>query len=367
MPDAPKGAEDTPSGGKPIEVTPPSESAFEKAMRQDEESRIYTGHPAQLKEAGAEKDGEEDDTAGPGKGAKTRQETKGKETTPKGKSPTDENEDLTQGTEKPVTLKGKTHEEEARHRAEAERWGHALANENKDLKTNLENLTARLEALEKGQKPPASAETPPGDGGAKTPGPGPTAAAKERIQKILVQIDELDQFDPEYYSRKADLMAQIPGSAGLDEVAMQAMIAKAVKAQAEKEKNEAASIKAAERLETKANKLASKLGLDMREGIGQDGEGIPINSWDYDTFWDARLRAPRGVPFEDQVKWTVNEVKRLKGVLRAEIERQAGTAEVHHRDTAILERHGEGKPASAGKQVPLMSLSDAFKRTERRI
>jgi len=47
-----------------------------------------------------------------------------------------------------------------------------------------------------------------------------------------------------------------------------------------------------------ANKLAADQGLDMREG-----------SPDYKDFWTFAKHAPEGVPFEDQVKWAVNNVK----------------------------------------------------------
>ena len=336
---------DTPEGA--VKVEPQGNSVFDQALAKTE--TVWKGH--QNEDASLA-----DDDPGPGEGEAAKDDLG------------EEEEDLQleaqnrkagkPGKEKPVKLKGKTHEEEAAHRAQAERWGHELNEKVGTLEEENKALKERLDALEKGTAP-ATTEDPN----------KAVAATKENIRELLVKIDELDTFDPDYYDKKADLMAQLWGARGAAKVGddeLKKLVDKAVKEQKAIDEADKDATTAASNLAKKAITLAKKAGLDMRE---KDETGEPTLDWN--TFWDIAesSRAPKGIALEKQVEWVVKEVKKAKAKARQEHMRELEEAGEHHRDNAVLERFGEGKVPSGTRKAPaqMVSLQDALVRTEKRI
>ena len=341
---------DTPDGA--VKVEPKGDSILDQALAKTEV--VWKGHQNSDAALG-------DGSSGPGKGAAAEEDTTGSEGG-------EEDEDLQleaqnrragkPGKEKPVKLKGKTHEEEAAHRSEAERWGHELKGQVETLEGENKALKERLEALEKGGTAQANTEDPN----------KAVAATKENIRELLVKIDELDTFDPDYYTKKADLMAQLWGAKGAAKIGddeLQKLVAKAVKEQLQQDEANKDANTAASNLAKKAISLAKKAGLDMRE---KDETGEPTLDWN--TFWDIAesSRAPKGIALEKQVEWVVKEVKKAKAKARQEHMRELEDAGDHHRDTAVLERYGEGRVPSGTRKAPaqMVTLQDALKRTEKR-
>ena len=190
------------------------------------------------------------------------------------------------------------------------------------------------------------------------------------MRELAVQIDDLDQFDPDYYEKKAELMSQLYGkeSSSVSEENLAKLVAKAVKEQKDKDEADKTEEDRGKQAAKKVVAQAKKLGLDMREAIATDEDGKLINSLDWDLFWDVSVRAPKDLPLEDQVKWCAKEVKRMKTVARTAITKEAEEAAAHHKDTAILGRHGEGRtPASETRRAPTqnLTLQDALTRTQR--
>jgi hypothetical protein len=338
-----EGADAPPPGA--VVVEPKGKSALDDALIKTQ--AVFGGHPSTAADL-VEEDEEHGKDAGEEDGLLTQPPKDGKKP------------------DKSAKPRGKTLEEEAELRAEAERWGHELGKEVKDLKTENAGLVARLEALEKkgqGEEPP----TPPKKAGEEAP--GPVAAAKERIRELLVQIDELDQFDPDYYERKADLMAQLYGKGGnnVSEGDLEKLVAKAVKDQKAKDEEIRTEEDRGQAAAKKVVALAKKLGLDMREAISKDDDGTPTNSYDWDTFWDVSARAPKDLPLDEQVKWCAKEVKRLKTVARQAVIKETEDAAAHHRDTGFLERHGEGRSPAETRKAPTqnLTLQDALVRNRR--
>lgn len=343
---------DTPPEGA-VKVVPQGKSIMDTALEATE--TIWKGH--QNADAVLE-----DDEDGPGKGEAAEDKTAGSEDDEDEGNLQQEAQDRKAGRapkdDKPVKLKGKTHEEEAKHRAEAERWGHELNEKVTGLEEENKGLKQRLEALETGQRTQATEEEDRAAATAKT---------KEHIRDLLVKIDELDTFDPDFYDKKADLMAQLWGAKGAAKVGddeLAKLVAKAVKEQKAKEDEEKDAKTAATNLAKKAIALATKAGLDMRE---KDDSGEPTLDWN--TFWDIAesTRAPRGVSLEKQVEWVVKEVKRSKAKARAEHLRELEEGGEHHRDTAVLERYGEGRVPAGTRKAPAQAftLQDALDRTKK--
>lgn len=339
-------------------VEPKGKSALDRALEKTQ--TVFGGHPSSetdLVDEDEDETGKGEAAAGTGEGEEDEGEGKGQTPQPPkgGKTPA-----------KAAKPRGKTLEEEAELRAQAERWGHDLGKEVKTLKGENEALKARLDALEnKGEETPPASGKKAGEGG-----PGPVAAAKDRIRELLVQIDELDQFDPDYYEKKAELMSQLYGKGGgsVSEEELAKLVAKAVKEQKTKDDETKTEEERSQAAAKKVVTLAKKLGLDMREAIGKDEAGESYNSLDWDLFWDVSVRAPKGIALEEQVKWCAKEVKRMKTVARKEITREADDAAAHHRDTAILGRHGEGRTPAGDttRRAPTQNLTSRTQSTVRR-
>ncbi|MDI6752765.1 MAG: hypothetical protein QME78_00035 [Thermodesulfobacteriota bacterium] len=172
------------------------------------------------------------------------------------------------------------------------------------------------------------------------------AEQEARIEGALDEIGQLDEFDPEYKKkvarswRKAGIggagQPTTPSGQVLDE-----LINKRVEERFKARETEKEAENQESRIRTRAGEMAGKAGLNMEEG-----------SADHTLFWATVSKMPQDLdakPFEEQVQWTANEVRRLKGeVVQSKAEMDAKAREIQVNNT-VLER-GSTRPKK--KEVP---------------
>jgi hypothetical protein len=240
-------------------------------------------------------------------------------------------------TPEPPKLKYKSQEEAEKAQTEAERRMHAATEEAATAKREAEELKRQLEEAKKApaavpeEKPKVSAEEA-------------EAQAEARIEQALDEIDKLDEDAPDYRKQVARIWRKVGVGAASPEV-VEEIVDRRLKAEREEAERVAAATDAAT-IRKRANTLATEAGLDMAEG-----------SDDFDIFWVKAGKAPKDIPFEDQVKWTVAEVNRIKGKAASpEADKEAQRlAEEAQRRNAVLERGGGG-PTPSTKQTGRASI-----------
>lgn len=170
-----------------------------------------------------------------------------------------------------------------------------------------------------------------------------TLDAKARVKQALKAVRELDEEDPEYDDKVAEAWAQAGiGAPGVTldakEIAKEAarLTREEIKAEttAQREKEETAAIR------KDAASIAAKAGLDMEDG-----------SADHIIFWKKAGQMPEDIkakPFEAQVDWAVNEVRRLTGKVVETVEQARERARRAQANNTVLER-GPARPK--GKQT----------------
>ena len=174
------------------------------------------------------------------------------------------------------------------------------------------------------------------------------AAQEAKIEQALDEIANLDEFDPDYKKKLAKAWRKAGiGGAGQPAIPAKEEITKLVQEQIKAEREAETQAKAKEtkateetNVRTRAAEVAGKAGLNMEEGTA-----------DSKLFWATVNDMPKEFddkPFEEQVQWTVNEVRRLKGEVvqsKAEMEARARQTQT---DNAVLGRGAERpkKPAA---------------------
>lgn len=295
---------------------------------------VFTGHPAMGEEAGGEagegEEGEEGTRKAEGEGeSKTSPEDEipeGWEFKPKYK----DHQEAEKGAKEHQALATKKAEEAARDREARE----AAERERDELRQKL----AEKEAAAAPEKPAEPVKTPE----------EVEVEQEAKIEQALDEIDKIDEFDPDYKKKVAKAWRKAGiGGAGQPAIPAKEVIAKLVQEQikAEREAETQAKAKVAKDTEeanvrTRAAGLAGKAGLNMEEGTA-----------DNKLFWATVNDMPKEFddkPFEEQVQWTVNEVRRLKGEVvqnKAEMEARARKTQT---DNAVLGRGAERpkKPAA---------------------
>lgn len=164
--------------------------------------------------------------------------------------------------------------------------------------------------------------------------------AEARIEAALGEIGQLDEFDPNYKR----LVAKAWRRAGIGEVNSEEItkeVARRVRDEIKAENEATRHVREETDIRTQAVELAGKGGLNMEEG-----------SADHILFWNQAAKLPQEMqskPFDEQVNWTVNEVRRLKGqVVQTKSQQDAMARQEQTRNT-VLER-GATRP-----QVPVKS------------
>jgi hypothetical protein len=324
----------------PEELKGPEDDGSLASIMEKATPIVFTGHPAM----GEEGEGEpgEPDPDDPGG-------TPGETHTEGGKPP--EGEEIPEGWEfKPKYKDHKTAEEGAR---EHQRKVTEATEETKKEREAREAAERERDELRQKLTEKETVAKPPDKPAETTKTPEELEAEQEsRIETALNEIDQIDEFDPDYKKkvarawRKAGIggsgQPAIPTGKALDD-----LISQRVEEQFQARERTEAEAKAKEtkaeessRVRTKAGELAGKSGLNMEEG-----------SADHILFWSQVDRMPKeldGKPFEEQVQWTVNEVRRLKGEVVQSKEEKEARARKAQTENAVLERGGDRpkKPAA---------------------
>lgn len=106
----------------------------------------------------------------------------------------------------------------------------------------------------------------------------------------------------------------------------------------------------------KAAEMAQEAGLNMKKG-----------SVDYKVFWrTAAESGQEGETFEDQVKWTISEVKSMKAAILKDADDANGKAEKRQREDKPLPRTSAEVVDKAGPEKPL-SLTQTIERARKTI
>lgn len=266
-----------------------------------------------------------------------------------------------EGEEPPVTGSGspspegeqrfkyKSHEEAERAYREAERRMHQATTEKAALQKELEELKARLAALEQERQEQVK------------PVPPQKEEAVARLVELNERIDELDPFDPDYARQKAEL--EMEKAFILDAVkAHQAIpspevVKDLVRQELAAREQEMARSRAMEELQQRVIRMAESYGLDMKPG-----------SWDYKQFWRA-VRAgdiPDGenITLEDQVKALAEEILADKAGFG---QRAVQKMQRLHEENAPLGRGGTGPPGGGQEGFRPSSIHDIIAANRRRI
>jgi hypothetical protein len=175
-----------------------------------------------------------------------------------------------------------------------------------------------------------------------------------KIEEALDEIAQLDEFDPDYKKKVAKAWRK----AGVGNAAVsKEEIVKQVREELLAEQKAAAptpETPSTSQTRSMADDLAGKAGLDMKEG-----------SVDHDLFWLQVKRMPKEYdekPFEEQVQWCVDEVKRRKGDLVKTKTKDHQKTQINN---AVLERGGE-RPSKPAAPEPYTLGSIMNKHLERR-
>lgn len=182
----------------------------------------------------------------------------------------------------------------------------------------MHEATAELAELKKrmGEAPPPPQESPR---------PASPEEIENKVAKTWEEIDNLDPYDDDYYSKRAKLFTNLLNlgatTPGTDpEVARQAAREEWARIQAEEQAKK----------ETQAQEQASRnAAVEIAKQAGLNMQDEAVNR----LFWDALNRAPyyEGVTLQQQVEFMVSEVKRLN--VAAAREKGASAPE-----PAVLER-----------------------------
>ena len=178
--------------------------------------------------------------------------------------------------------------------------------------------------------------------------------------KMHEKIDELDTEDSDFYKKMGKIQSDADKS--IEALKQKKRDAETVEEEASKkavEDAEAARDREAKEVYDRAIKGAEKAGLDMRVGISKSKDGTPVNSLDYDLFWDCTHRA-KGSTFEERLEWTVAETNRIKGVIKEDAEALKKKAQEKQKENKILEKGSTTIPGSEDEDEKPLSVMAAF-------
>lgn len=317
----------------------------EEAMEQVQEDSVYTADtddtPVEKTEETKETEEETEEKQEVDETEETEEETE---------EETKEKEDDEEESEK-VDFKYKSQEEAEAGAKEAERKMHekaaevkALADEAKALKEELESFKKETSTAEKkGDITKDEAKT-----------------IKKVMVDLLKEVNSLDENDEDYQEKLADVWAR-----GLGEgISL-------------KEQEKAAEIKAKQDAEVEnknifdqATNLAKKAGLEM--DFVTDKNGKPVSTIDYDLFWNIVGKSqPVGETVEDRIEWVINEVKQKRSEDREKIINEQKALREKQKEAQsknkVLDKGVKTIPDKKDKDEAPLSITDALRRTERRV
>ena len=295
-------------------VSPDTKGSLSEILDRAKDTQVLSGHPA-------------DTAVGP---ESTETETVVEDGT-KAAADTKVNDKVETKVEDKPQFKHSSWEKTESARVEAEREMHAAKEEAADLKRKLADKEAADKAADDAIKAEATQRKPEEI----------RAEAKAKVKETLNKIRALDEDDPEYDEKVADAWADAglgapTTAAAPDKEEIAKLVSEQVKntLQADREATAESEREADEaRTRERAQGLATKSGLEMKQG-----------SVDFRLFWDVAKDIPENImtqPLEDQVEWTVDEVRRLKGEVVKTKEQKAADAKRLQLQNSVLEKGPE--------------------------
>lgn len=180
------------------------------------------------------------------------------------------------------------------------------------------------------------------------------ARIADRYAKMYEAIDQLNSDDDDFYQKMSQIKTDTEDTIQADRETVN-------KAKRDTEADKEAE---GQRVYDEAIQGAKKAGLDMKTGVSKDDDGNPINSLDYDLFWDCTGRA-QGKTFEERLEWTVEEVNRIKGVINADTKDLQEKAKKKQKENKVLETGTKKIPGTKDEDEKPLSVMDAFEKNRR--
>lgn len=314
-------------------------NALESALAAAEESRTFMGISP------TDDSGDTDDTA-TDEGANEAEAS--------GEGDTEEAEDKsgekTDEVREPLKFKYATHEEAEKGYKEAEHKMNEALEAKRATEEQLSSFKSQIEELQ-------NKTQEAGDRGEMT-----VAEVKELDTVFETMLSDIDNLDPDSDGYKKEL-AKI-WAKGISDALQRYDVArdskeKTVRAkETEKEKQGRAIEEKRNKVIVQANERATKSGLDMTV----DGETPSV---DYELFW-TMVSQSEGKTVEERIDWSIKEVKRIKSAIVGKREASSAKAKEAQNKNKVLEK-GAGRVVTGKEDKEPLSLSEALRRTERRL
>lgn len=313
-------------------------TAVDKILEQSRNAQIFKSASSEESDGEDEAEGEQSEQNGD-------QESEKKAETPSG--------------EEPKQSKYKTLEEAEKGAKEAERLMHRKAQEAKEKEERLAQAEALIESLKTelttAQKARNEEEAKASD-----------ETILQTLEEGMKQMAKFDPSDDDYYKKVAEVWFKIMKATS--ETAAKKVTSEVVERKTAEQREAEKTENAHRRIWNAAVDAATEAGLDMRYDLGKkDEEGNPIQALDYKLFWAIAKTVPKGLSIEEEVQWTIKEVKKIRGEIgTVEVEKSKKAREKQEQN-APLERQGSGpKPPSKQEPVAPLSVDEALKRAQRR-
>lgn len=292
--------------------TSEDEGSLASIRERIKQSRVFSGHPAEL--------------AGP-IGGDEEEEPEGKHVQPPADEPVGGGsleEEGGKGGEATKPPKYKSAEAAEKAAKEAERKMHEATTRAAELERENEELRTK-------QAQPAQ-ETPQ----------APTPEEMEgKVAEVLNEIDNLDPYAEDYATQRAKLWTQVATLRGESSTPDESKVTEIVRRTLDEENRQRQSKDADANSRSAATQMAKEAGLDMAD-----------ESYDSLLFWKALESAPmhEGVTLKEQVDHMVSQVKAKKGKVAAARSETAPESEILERGGTPRPRTGDGdhKPRTMG-------------------
>jgi len=329
-------------------IDPDNPTSLGAAINRLQEQRIFSGHPADT-EGSPEMHEEATGEQTPQESLPVTEKSEGKP--PEGEPQQEAGDGQTE--DWGFTPKYKSHREAEIGYREAERKMHEATQAAAALKAEVEQLRRELEEVKKGASKPSAMATQE-----------PNEQLVAAYEAALAEISELDPYDPDYHKLAAKAWAKT----GLDKLLLQSVLQEVDKRLQERLQGSSGqavppatgtqpSIPApqgedTQRLVSMAEDMARQAGLDMSPG-----------SLDHRLFWSNLNFLPEGLSLQDEVKWMIQETKRLKN----QTSQARPAPESIHRDHAVLERGSSGSTQTSASEKPHTIGSLLDRQLQRRV
>jgi hypothetical protein len=334
------------------QVDPDNPDSLGAVIDRIQGSRVFSGHPADTE--GSPESQDENEVEHTSQEPLSEAEEPAKE--PPDQAPPEKAEEG-QTEDWGFTPKYKSHREAEIGYREAERKMHEATQAAAALKAEVEQLRRELEGIKRGESQPSAEESQE---------PKTNEQLVAAYEAALTEISELDPYDPNYHKLAAKAWAKT----GLDKLLLQSVLNEIDKRLEERLSRASGQVAPSppaadtppatpapsgdehQRLVAMAEDMARQAGLEMTPG-----------SLDHRLFWSNLNFLPEGLSFQDEVKWMIQETKRLK----PQPSQTRPSPESIHREHAVMERGSDASTKSPASDKPTTIGALLDKQMQRRV